>query len=61
MSHETARPVPTPPPSQGRQAAEAVAELDQLANLENLPLSEHVAVYDAIHRALADQLSAAET
>lgn len=63
MSHETTRPVPMPPsgPPQDEQPAEAVAELDQLETLGDLPLADHVTVYDSIHRALAEQLSAAET
>ncbi len=61
MSHETARPVPPLDPARDDQPARLVAELDRLDTLEDLPLAEHVPVYDAIHRVLAEQLDAAET
>jgi len=56
------RPIPGPPPAQGptEQAdpragiEEAVSGLD---NLENLPLSEHVERFDAVHTELTVALS----
>ncbi|HLV03225.1 hypothetical protein [uncultured Georgenia sp.] len=57
------RPRPTPrPPGPGPQAApRPVPELAELETLAQRPLSEHVAVLDAVHRALAAQLSSADS
>lgn len=61
-------PVPRPPaglPSTHQAstdlAVEPVVELEQLATLDQRALGEHVEVFDAVHRALADRLRAAES
>jgi len=38
-----------------------VPELAELETLADRPLAEHVSVLDAVHRALAAQLSSAES
>ncbi|WP_413450454.1 hypothetical protein AA0Y32_07275 [Georgenia phoenicis] len=59
----TPAPAPRPaPPRPGPPAApQPVPELAELETLAERPLSEHVTVLDAVHRALAAQLSAAES
>jgi hypothetical protein len=54
-------PRPAPPPPGPSAAPQPVPELAELDTLAERPLPEHVTVLDAVHRALASQLSAAET
>lgn len=56
-------PVPTPPrPGPPRTAATETAEaLAQLDTLTDRPLAEHVAVFTAVHDALAARLTASES
>ncbi|RZS29520.1 hypothetical protein EV193_1205 [Herbihabitans rhizosphaerae] len=49
-----ARPVPGPPPS---PTAAIDAALERLDGLDDVPLPEHVARFDAAHVALTDALS----
>jgi len=48
------RPGPAAPP-------QPVPELAELETLTDRPLAEHVTVLDSVHRALAAQLSSAES
>ncbi|WP_324653557.1 hypothetical protein [Georgenia sp. H159] len=57
MSNATPRPPVPGPPS----APQPVPDLAELETLADRPLVEHVAVLDAVHRALAAQLSSAES
>ncbi len=57
MSNATPQP-PRPGPAPAPQPVAELAELDTLAER---PLAEHVTVLDAVHRALAAQLSSAES
>lgn len=50
-SSETGTPVPTT----GDQAVDAA--LDTLAGLEDRPVRDHVAVFEAVHGALSDRLA----
>ncbi|PYF99127.1 hypothetical protein SAMN05216184_1088 [Georgenia satyanarayanai] len=62
MPDVTPAPAPRPaPPRPGPSAPQPVPELAELETLAGRPLSEHVTVLDAVHRALAAQLSAAES
>jgi len=45
----------SPPEPTGVQTVDAAVE--RLAELDALPTSEHVAVYDAVHRQLQDALA----
>ncbi|MBE7701383.1 hypothetical protein H9623_13880 [Oerskovia sp. Sa1BUA8] len=64
----TQPPVPTPgdvrpvaPPSGDEPADDAVAQaLGRLDELDDAPLSHHVAVFDAVHEALQERLADAE-
>lgn len=51
---DTSAPVPGPPPSAGAAIELAV---DRLDGLDELPVAEHVARFDAVHGALTDALS----
>jgi len=55
------QPRPAPPRPDPSTAPEAVPELAELETLADRPLAEHVTVLDAVHRALAAQLSSAES
>ncbi len=57
MSNATPQP-PRPGPAPAPQPVAELAELDTLAER---PLAEHVTVLDAVHRALAAQLSSADS
>ena len=47
--------VPTPPPSTGEPRVDEAVE--RLVALEELPVTEHVAVFDETHRMLQDALA----
>ncbi|MEV6242815.1 MULTISPECIES: hypothetical protein [Lentzea] len=50
-------PLPGPPPN----PADAIdGALERLDGLENVPLAEHVARFDAVHATLTDALSSIE-
>lgn len=57
MSNATPQPPVPGPPS----VPQPVPELAELETLAERPLAEHVTVLDAVHRALAAQLSSAES
>jgi len=46
---------PDPPPRTGVPAADGAA--DRLAELEEAPLDEHVAIYEDVHRRLQEGLA----
>ncbi len=55
------RPTPRPPGPAPDAPPRPVPELAELETLAERPLAEHVTVLDAVHRALAAQLSSAES
>lgn len=55
------QPRPAPPRPGPAAPPEPVPELAELETLADRPLAEHVTVLDAVHRALAAQLSSAES
>ena len=50
-------PAPRPPQASAGADQQVLEALDQLKQLDALPVDEHAAVYDAVHRALAGALA----
>ncbi|MEE6286036.1 hypothetical protein V2J52_00025 [Georgenia sp. MJ173] len=60
MSHSAPGPTAPRPGPPVTAESSAAAALEQLDTLTDRPLGEHVAVFTAVHDALAGRLSAAE-